>query len=275
MKPSPKPSYEFRQSDLSTAETCLEQFRRNYWGDPLPETNTSAQVRGTICHEAVEHVGAMMLNGQAPSVDDLMNKSRESIADWFGVVTRWDQKPERVEADIEASLDVWWNLVRPQLSMPTAVEVTFRHLLFEDERRRVFLTGTPDWHDEELGVCDWKFPGSLPDKRDDWKLQRWDIQSTAYTWAAGQDDVERGFDITPAVRDFHRIHISQGDVHWVTIQRGGEHWLALHDKVAALVDLIEANLGAWPQNWETWKCSPKWCDHWSDCRGAYLGDNPW
>jgi hypothetical protein len=270
VKSSVKPTYEFRQSDLSAFETCPEQVRRNYW-DPQAEVNTSAQVRGIICHEAVEHVGSMILGGHEPSVDDLIAQSKESTIDWFGVVTRWDQKPERVEADIKANLGVWWEVVRPQLTVPTAVEKTFRHLLYENDSHRAVLTGTPDWNDAELGVCDWKFPGRLPDPKKDWEFRRWDIQSTVYTWAAAQDD--GGGD--QATRPFHRIHISEGDVHWVTIQRGGEHWLALHDKVAALCELAEADLDHWPQNWEGWKCSPKWCDHWANCRGAYLGDNPW
>ena len=44
--------------------------------------------------------------------------------------------------------------------------------------------------------------------------------------------------------------------------------------VPTLLTIDEAT--TWPQRWEGWHCSPKWCPVWQNnkCRGAILGDDP-
>ncbi len=259
---------EFRQSDLGTAELCLEALRRNY-ADPQPEKLSTDLVRGNVVHAAIEALGQDMIDGKRPTIDRMFNAAQLS-QDWYFPRVHedgWRDTQEKTELIIMNNIEAFFEDVLPELSVPDAVEKPFRHLLYETETEAVYLKGTRDWDDPILGAVDWKNPGRKPAA---WELQRGDIQSTVYLWAMAQEDGD-----LDKTREFHRVHLINGDVDWVTIRRGPKDYAALTEKVHAMVQLHKAKLPVWPMTWKGWYCSPKWCDHWDNCRGLHLGDEPW
>lgn len=269
-----KEQWTFRQSDFGTFNACPEHLRRNIY-EPRPQPVNSDQTRGNVCHAVFEEIGQRVLDGHTPLMDDV-----NAVAGWhvdrlFPTVDEWKSPKERIEASVYANVEGWFFDILPKLSL-TAVERQFRVKFDETDEYEVWLTGTPDVEDAKLGVVDYKCPGEFRMKsngkpgREDWHHERWDMQSHVYTWVAAYDDDD--FD---SEREFHRVEIVEGDHHWLTIRRGPEHWAALRDYVHGVVELQRANLTVWPQNWASYKCSPKWCEHWSVCRGKHLGANPW
>jgi hypothetical protein len=190
----------------------------------------------------------------------------------FARVDWWRTKRPKVEEATRANFEAWYWGVCPDL-MPVAIEETFRVLLDETERRRIWLTGTPDWLDVDGRILDWKNPSA----KSEWQFKmhrsemlKYDIQSTVYTYAlASQTD-----DWSP--KQFELVLLMDGEIGWISIERGPADWAALKDKCVALADLIQAPLTVWPHSWNSWYCSPDWCASWATCRGAhYNGEKAW
>lgn len=259
-----KKTFTFRQSDLEAADKCLESVRLKN-AEPIEELYTSDLARGNAVHNAIEYVGnEMMRSGEIPAWDEVEPIIDESMLRELKLVEVWRTPSDETEETIRSNFEAWYWEVLPQLD-PAGVEKEFNVLLDETPERRIFLSGTIDWVDESGLILDWKNP-SRPYQR--WEKVRWDNQSTVYTYAAACDD--KNFEDRP----FQLVMLCKGKVHTIDITRGPNDWNALKAKCHALADLIDADLKSWPQGWNSWFCSPKWCPHWSQCRGKYLGDDP-
>ncbi len=256
----------FRQSDLEMADKCLEATRRRYRA-PIIEPTTSDMARGNAVHAAIELVGNdMLVHGEATPIDIADTQLEECMEAEFAAVEVWRDDRFKVEAITRLNFEAWYWEVLPNLEVPTSVEGPFRVLLDEDEERRIWLTGTMDWVQSDR-IIDWKNP-SRPYAR--WEKQRWDNQSTVYSYAVAS---ETG-DWSP--KKFDLCMLCNGNVHWVHITRDEADWAALRDKCRALADLVAAPLKVWPQAWNSWYCSPKWCTAWDTCRGQfYPKGEPW
>lgn len=255
-----------RQSDLEAADKCLEAVRYNY-REPVPEPYTSDLARGNVVHAVIEVVGNHMLaHGEPTPIDEIEPVLAAAMEREFSKVDEWRHPESEVAEIVRANFDAWYWGVAPDLT-PAAVEHQFRVLLDEDERRRIWLTGTMDWLDADGRIIDWKNP-SRPYQA--WEKVRWDNQSGVYSYAVASETD----DWSP--RTFQLCMLVNGAVHWITIERGPNDWNALRDKCRALADLIQSDLQVWPQSWNSWYCSPKWCPAWDRCRGKHYPEGePW
>ena len=259
-----KKTFTFRQSDLEQADKCLESLRLKY-SEPIEQPYTSDLARGNAVHNAIEYAGNEMIrSGEVPSWDEVKPIIDEAMLIECKLVKDWRTSPEETEETIQNNFEAWYWEVFPHLS-PIAVEKEFNVLLDETKDRKIHLSGTIDWIDESGLILDWKNP-TRPYQR--WEKVRWDNQSTVYTYAVACSD--GNFEERP----FQLVMLCKGKVHTIDITRGPRDWEALKSKCHALADLIDANLNSYPQGWNSWYCSPKWCAHWSQCRGAHLGDDP-
>lgn len=266
MLPDGRPKHVIRQSDLEALWMCPERGRLRY-DMPVPKVESSDLVRGNVGHAVIEDLLLKVKAGGEVVYDDVLAATEYHKARLFPEVGVWRQTQERTEAWIQANLEAWFWEVLPRLS-PDRVEETFDVLFTDNEYRQVWFNGTPDLIDTHKVIWDWKFPGR--DKKNNHEKQKWDIQSHVYCWAQANEDGD-----WERERQFNRLEIVNGDLNLVTITRDARHWFALEDLVARWVELREAGLSSWPMNWAGWWCSAKWCDHWSVCRGAILGDDKW
>ena len=263
-----------RQSDLGQGDLCLESLRRRD-RDPVIEPYASQLARGNAVHAAIEVCGNHMLQHDGePTPIDIMERTLDALIETeCDMVEDWRETRAKTESAIRANFEEFYWGIAPDLN-PAAVEYPFRVLLDEDERRRIWLSGTIDWIDKSGRIIDWKNP-SKPYKK--WEKVRWDPQSTVYTYAVAHaaDPDELGIPTLrqgSLTRDFELCMLVDGTAHWITIERGPSDWAALVDKCRGLADLSESDLKTWPQSWNSWYCSPTWCPNWNTCRGRHYAD---
>lgn len=259
----------FRQSSINESTICLERARRTMTGE-MPDIETDAACVGTAVHAAIE-------TDLRHYRDTREHFDQETLVEVF----------EREYADLEAlpefryvkytpnqarSLGAtftrhWYQEIRPSLR-PIEIELEFALPLWEDEQRKIMLTGTIDLIDERQGITDWKTSGSgRPNKGPyrEYEYRKSAVQPTVYTWAASQlgyaDMADR---FTYCV--LHEYGIQQFEV-----ERGPADWQWLIDRCLALSTLMEAQLSVWPKTGDVHVlCSAKWCGAYADCRGKYL-----
>ena len=77
-----------------------------------------------------------------------------------------------------------------------------------------------------------------------------------------------GYDLNPDMKFRHYIFVKTKtpQIQVIETQRTIDEMFALFDTVTEVWRSIEANV--FPCNYNTWKCSEKWCEYWSNCRGA-------
>lgn len=142
----------------------------------------------------------------------------------------------------------------------------------ETPPRRVFIQGTVDLvavntETGEKQLFDWKTSAQEYGGRQGWKHQRYSIQPTMYA-AALSDAAEMNF-------TFVRVGRDSGDYEEFTVNRKAVDTEFLVEQLEAMAVLDEAQLERWPLGPTDWWCSSKWCPAWNQCRGKYLGLDPW
>lgn len=164
-------------------------------------------------------------------------------------------------------LDLFWeNGASVSKRGPGKPEFTFERLIYDSPTLAISLRGQVDYHLEGgLEVWDWK---NSARKWEQWEVDRYDIQSTSY--GIGLHGLE-----LPGVISFNfgvtnPDNFSKSKV--VTVTRDQRHVdTLLEDTIIPLAKLIQRQPLAekWPALSASWKCSPKWCDAFQDCRGRH------
>lgn len=258
----PKHIHSFRQSFLNDVWKCPEYARRKHAGI-VDEQNNSDFVRGNSVHNTIEAFGLEWLhsNTQMPlstvlELGERCFEEESAIPD-----TKWRAKPEAILEQISQRLNVWYDQVLPILNRPSSVEQKFKVLAYEDDDRKIYFSGTPDWvegtpGDPDARIIDWKNPKGAP--RDEWIYRRSNLQSNVYSFALQIDN-------------FSLCHLTnKPEPTWIHMGRQGQEHQALIAMCLNLAYTLEANLPALPQQWDSWFCSQDWCPAWADCRGRYL-----
>lgn len=258
----------FRQSQIQTADQCLEKFRRDTHG-LMPTIETDAASMGTAVHAAIELCLQHHINGDAlPDQETLVDAYQTAFTYQMGLEGfTWVKYDEAKCRNLGARLvRHWYQEILPSLN-PIYLEWDFRERLHVDEDREIWLTGTIDCLDKTWGLIDWKTSGSGSKNRgpyQEWEYRRWAIQPTVYTWAAHQ----HGF---PADR-FTYCVLHEHGVQTFEVKRGPDHWAWLKDKALALAILCEAELEVLPKTDTSALCGPKWCSAYSSCKGLHVND---
>lgn len=266
------------QSDMGTLRMCPEQVRLQATGEYFEADSDSAYI-GTLTHRFIELVVGMgKANGEWPSEVALNETLQLLQADLTG---KWDslwQHPHQIKsldealAYVEQACVNWWVNVRPEIDLGD-------HILLEHpfdlhlgwvpnltgKDSEVRLRGTIDFVNLTTAtIKDWK-TSKAATGYNMWKLERYDIQSTVYSWAAHElfdsnftfeyHHMARGSDahvmnsLTPTSSDFSRM---KGEVM---------SWAAT---------ILRLGLDSpWPIGPMDWWCSSRWCSH--HARGLCMG----
>lgn len=276
-----------RQSTLTTfTHLCAEQVRQVATG-MVPATTTSAALIGTAVHAGIERCINEIISSAHPC--DPEDQADAAMSAWdaglAGVIMTHSEVDARrliLEATAKWRDQVMWRLD------PISAEQRFDKLvLWEDEERVIWASGTIDCVDTS-GVLDWKTSSGswlpaprvkleLADGTTKWsgggagkrhEKEKWDIQSTLYTWAAQQ----LGYEVD-LFRFIVLVH-GKDDVEEVAVRRGPAHveWV----RRLAVRYAREWERGtdhAWHASDAGWWCSANWCPVWQAgrCKGELFG----
>ena len=136
-----------RQSWLNTLSNCPEWARQDRMG-LVTQKESSDMLRGNLVHGAIEHVGRLMILGDDPPFEVMLEKIDEMFAESVGSVDVWRDSHERVIEVARNNSFAWYEEVRPLLD-PVGVEEPFRLTLDERDGVRLVITGTADWHNRD------------------------------------------------------------------------------------------------------------------------------
>ena len=266
----------WHQSDLKTFEMCPERARK-IWAGEVSDPESDAAVLGTACHNAVER---LLLPADPESYDhcypvERCEESYDLLHDYFEqeltelspAIEKWNSygSVDKMRDMGTSKLDAWYEEIYNGLT-PMHVELPFKKLLFEDDERVVHMEGRIDLIDSNLGIVDWKFP-KRDYTRDKWQYDRWDVQSTVYSWAVDQMKGELKRDFEEHAMTFFVVHGKSG-VSQMRIDRSPQDWEFLKRKVEALSRLVErSDMEVWTLNDAGWWCSEKWAPCWHLCKG--------
>lgn len=302
-RPDGKWEHHIRQSDLGTFGMCPELHRRSLCGSVRGDEGDAALV-GSACHESYAHGTRTLLQGKDIDGAELQGVAHDYLANgWLEAlelgIFRQMQIATLDEARnlVDSYLILWSEVVLPILyanvDQIESVEHRFDIKVYEDEYRVIYLTGT--WDLGFNGVCDYKHSNSDKySKQKAWQLSRYHPQATHYSWAYDivtgnypQFSVEKEFHTTldfddqDTLADFTFININlKNGVTFIGPEQGlkprtvGDCRFHL-ELMKSLAILIEAELPVWPLGPTDWWCSSKWCPAWKECRGKYIGDDPW
>lgn len=272
LRPDGRWEHKLRQSWFKTLDHCPELARRDRIGD-LPAHETDAACLGTAVHDSIEMcLHDVIEYGTPMTLDDMMTVSQRAFGEYMQLPGfRFVKTTEKTcRLHIDYAVAAWHTQVLPTLE-PVAVEIPFNVVLHEDEKRVIKVKGTIDNLDARRGPIDWKTSGE-PYTRDAWKYERYDVQSTIYTYALH----EMGRIPTADTYPFTFVVMVKGKpvdkaIDTLTVTRTEAHWLWLQRKALSVARKIEAGTDeAWELGDSDWWCSPKWCPAWSTCRGELL-----
>ena len=255
-----------RQSWIGTFLRCPEQARQERL-KLVQQLESSDMLRGNAVHFAIEQAGAQKLAGREVELDMMLFAADRYIADHAHEVEVWRTEIAPMVDVVRANVECWYNELNPILFPKVdGIERMFVKSMGVREFDghppvKLNLLGTADWIDKSGIIWDWKTPSRHYQA---WEKKRWDVQSHAYTWAHGLDQ-------------FNLAVMSKGELQIIEIPRSAEEKAAFVDLCWSIVPTMLSNADSWPQRWEGWHCSPKWCPVWQAgrCRGEHLGQDPW
>lgn len=269
--------YVFHQSDLKDFSMCNERARPDDRPEAAKWEMTDASATGTSLHSGIEMaLHETLAFGQA-SYDVAEQVMLESWEDFCrDPRMRWIQsRPDQagnIEAFLVRALHSFWSDLLPMLE-PALIEHTFEVVLLEDEEKVIRLKGTIDYVDRNLGLIDWKTSNQ---DWQPWEHQRWDVQPTAYTYAAWQGGLPLGDDLGDPYEGgvvpftFAVWKKPTGVLDVIEVYRDSGDWSWLQLRARNIVTLLEKDLPYWPVNDAGWHCSEKWCPKWSVCKGRFV-----
>jgi len=274
--------HRFRQSWVNTFMDCPDKARLDAFGPPT-FVNTDATLLGTTIHSVIEHaIQVRMETGTCL----LPSALREHFnIEWGRNLDdnpdmRWvKRKPTSALLYGEQVVNAFALHVLPFLD-PLAYEVPFGPtIIHQDDKRVITITGTIDYVDRQMGLVDWK-SGSQEYKQ--WERQRWAVQPTFYTAGWHSLTAPGGkYEAVDVPDDWHYcvfVDRRPGSVpqpQWVRVDRshyGWSDWMTY--QLIGIAKLLEAthagHLDEWPLRDHHALCSPKWCEHWDECKGLWV-----
>ena len=270
----------FRQSTLNELDMCPERGRATMSGE-MPDQESDAACLGTAVHFGIERALRSEFALDPYTIEELGQQHfSELIAlpefEWI------KYKEERAREYISACLFLFYEDIYHTLA-PVLLEQGFGpFVIHEDDERVIQVTGSIDLFDQYRGACDWKTDGDGRKFRRGfggkaWELDRWAIQPTVYVHALRElgyytgdgpwPFTYLGFDISGKPADVELVETP------VMRQRADSLWLV--EKTLAYAKLVEADIKPWPKHDNHALCSPKWCPHWGNCKGAAYSDVKW
>jgi hypothetical protein len=286
------------QSDIKHFVTCPDQFRASKNVQPGGDFDRDLEIRvetdaatvGTVFHTVVEHE---LLGNRFQRLADAERFARHEmvrLVDQYvaaGVEYRTESFGENGGAvkTLEKLVGQWFGSEERKYWLalvkdhPNCIQVEHQFLVpfitnREGRYKNVMLAGTMDVLDTyNHRIVDWKTSSRRYER---WEKQRWDVQSTVYTFAAAQQNVldrhEDGYHFQFKVFN-HKYNDPEPQT--VEVQRDIGQWGWLVQTVSHMIDLIESDLPRWPLRDDHALCGPRWCPVWNECKGMYVTHPEW
>lgn len=277
--------HRIRQSDIKRFDHCADSHRRHLLKLDPPMNNDSA-ILGTVFAKFPETI----LNGeswQSAAFNTVKELSRMWNEPGLNQVT-FDSY-EHAAILLDKAMDTWLKECLPTIPKGSIPERKFSVKAYEDTERIILLEGTSDLWLPNGEIWDWKFSGRSYIGSQAWKNERYDPQPAHYSLARSLiDPVEVGkwnigsFTFVNIRRDDTRGMNRESVVEWLPVP------LTLGDfqfhmdrlfKMALFIETMVSSRGGWDNPWTLnptdWWCSSTWCPSWDECRGKYIGKDPW
>jgi hypothetical protein len=255
-----------RQSWLNDALLCPERARLGLL-NPERRSATDATIMGTAVHTGIE----FSLNSAEPDFSEVV---ATAVKDWNQMASKPYKPSSGIDPSdapwlIEAMLLAFTEQIRPQVELGGKTELKFQAPIgVTHDGWDVWLKGTMDYVSPSGHIWDWKTAKRAYNQRD---KQNSSIQASVYATAVGAlglapnaDDIQFSYGVVM------RQPIPKGQI--VTLTRTAEHRAWLRNQVQSIVIMAHALDTAYPwlKNDQNNLCSPKWCDHWSACKGQFI-----
>jgi len=261
-------------SSISTYQMCPRSWKFRYV-DKVPVKTSTALVFGSAFHDAIEDY-LRQRTIDTLVTDGVVAPEKPLTACWGQA---WSTQVERNGADnIEWGEETPEALSNQGLAMLSDEEVIQTlnglaplvdgdHIHIED-----YVTlSVPGVPIPVIGYIDIitedGVPGDFKTSSRRWSSSRGDdeMQPVFYLAALNQ----AGYVLNPERRFRHYVFVKTKTPQMQVVQstRTAGELLWLLDMVRSVWEGIAAEV--YPMNPGTWKCSPKWCEYWSLCRGRY------
>lgn len=285
------------QSDIESFRNCPDQFRivngvlpgGDFEKVPELRLETDAATVGTCFHAMVEHdigngftrltdaqrwakdfmtslLSEYTMNGTEYRCETFGADPAKALTALAGLTKMWFNCAERKDwkdlSDQPGEIELEW-----KFDVPFLQNLTGR---YTDVR----LAGTADVLDRHGNrLIDWK---TASRKYERWEKQRWAVQPTVYTYAAGVlgeiEPFAEGYRFD--YRIFNRKYLNDPPQE-VTVWRSQGQWSWLVEQVTRMVKMVESNLDEWPVRDDHALCGEKWCPVWAQCKGSYMEHPTW
>lgn len=274
----------FRQSGVNDARMCLEMTRQKQAGSYVDRNNDSALI-GTAVHAGIEAVLYGLVDQYAVALEDAVDEATGVLQDgWGNCRQTLNISLHDAMAMATDGVTRWWKGYLPSIITDIeqgweiiGVEQGFEQTVAVREDYDIGIQGTADLvmahhADQRFRVIDWKTSKGAYGGSNYWKHDRYSVQPTFYLTAFAD---MLGMPIEHGSFEFVRIGRGQTsqEVEVTLISRTVEDTGFLITELDALAGLDPAK--PWPLGPSDWWCSPKWCPHWKNCRGSFIGGNPW
>ena len=278
-----KYEHRIRQSWLNNLlDVCPEQARLDMTGQ-LERRETDPTAVGTCVHAAIEDTIEVILDTdlgfmlEPDEVVQAFDQHWERFQDENTI--HWVKRtPEAATKFGRNCARVWATDVLPTLE-PIATEVHFSDcLVLEDDHRRVYISGTMDYVDKNY-LGDWKTAGR---EYKAWEKVRWAIQPTTYwyamTHAKDLEHIRKQMSDAAITLGYWRFIVtaegkSSPQIVQLTRPTPWDKWM--ERQLLSVVPLLEADLEMWPLRDQHALCGPKWCTHFSACKGLFVSQHEW
>ena len=249
------PGGAFSHSQYDAFKACARSYEFKYINN-LRSPPSPAMARGTAIHAGVETALIAKKAGQTPAADamlavvsDAFDKAREPIEEWG------EDDPGKLK-DVALSLYRVYHLSALPRINPIEIEEPFVVKVGS-----ITVRGIIDLIDHETDG-----PG------DPGRIVVADLKTSAAKWSQSDVDRDPQLSLYTAVKGQINARIDNlvstktPAYHRLTTVRGAKDHRNLTEDYEQTVDLIKK--GVFPMtSMDSWKCTPKWCPYWGQCRG--------
>lgn len=267
--------HRIRQSDIKRYEHCPESHRRHLlaWDPPL---NNDSAILGTVfaVYPETRLWGSTHKTARETVVRVLAEKWHEP-----GLNQVTFDSLQHATKLLAKACDTWNDEILPKIPKGSIPERQFSVKAYEDKERVILLEGTSDLWLPNGEIWDWKFSGRSYIGQHAWKNERYDPQPVHYclartlvehsnpgrfTFVNIRRDDTKGMNRAPEV-EWLPVEITLGDFQF--------HMNRLYN-MATNIERMGFDR-PWSLNPTDWWCSSTWCPSWDECRGKFIGHDPW
>lgn len=275
------------QSDIKSWLNCGEQVRLVRAVREQGRFETDAATVGTVTHALIEEE---LNNGFFQNETDAKHwaanhfvETLQGYKDSGAVYSRSSFDTDMKALKVIERLATVWYRSDERAYLATLPEGSFIPewdfdvpLGVQFQNTDVYIAGQADLLIPNVGLWDWK-TASQAYRR--WEKQRYDVQSTAYTYAAHYEGMmlpDKWGEYEFTFKVFDTKLATPGPPDSISVKRSPANWNWLRTQVVNMLAVQHALPdGPWPLADNHVLCSPKWCPVWDSCKGSHVSGETW